>query len=107
MISAAWLDKETRATSVALIKKVFITGRSSRRLLDAKNAPRLRLQIDIVQRSRQSTSGEAVAAGAGEPKLNWTGGGLSAPGCAVKNGRCAKPNMPAIKLVGKLRTAML
>ena len=45
--------------------------------------------------------------GAGEPKLNCTGGGFSAPGCAVKNGRCAKPNMPAIKFVGKLRTATL
>jgi hypothetical protein len=51
--------------------------------------------------------GVAAGAGAGEPKLNCTGGGLSAPGCAVKNGLGGKPSMPAIKFVGKLRTATL
>src|SRR5262249_55721369 len=35
-------------------------------------------------------------AGAGVPKLNCTGGGFSAPGCAAKNGRGGKPSMPAI-----------
>jgi hypothetical protein len=49
----------------------------------------------------------AAGEGAGEPKLKCTGGGLSAPGCAVKNGRGAKPNMPAIRFTGKLRTATL
>src|SRR6266513_4037485 len=48
-----------------------------------------------------------AGAGAGEPKLNCTGGGLSAPVCAVKNGRGGKPSIPAIKFVGKLRTATL
>ena len=47
------------------------------------------------------------AAGAGVPKLKFTAGGLSAPGCALKNGRGAKPNIPAIKFVGKLRTVVL
>ena len=46
------------------------------------------------------------AAGAGVPKLKFTAGALSAPGCAAKNGRGAKPNIPAIKFVGKLRTAV-
>src|SRR5205814_9201546 len=57
----------------------------------------------------RSPYGAAVAAGAGAgvPKLNCTGGGFSAPGCAVKNGLGAKPSMPATKFVGKLRTAML
>jgi hypothetical protein len=53
--------------------------------------------------------GDPVAAGdgAGVPKLKFTVGALSAPGCAAKNGRGAKPNIPAIKFVGKLRTAVL
>src|ERR1700741_421783 len=54
--------------------------------------------------------GDAVAAGAagaGELKLNWTGGGFSAPGCAAKNGLGEKPSGPATKFVGKLRTATL
>src|SRR5919201_3097143 len=46
-------------------------------------------------------------AGGGEPKLNCTAGGRSAPAVAVKKGRDEKPNMPAIMLVGKLRTAVL
>ena len=46
-------------------------------------------------------------AGAGEPKLNCTGGGRSAPGVAEKNGRGGNPNIPAIKFVGKLFTAVL
>src|ERR1700730_13713221 len=46
-------------------------------------------------------------AGAGVPKLKFTTGAFSAPGCAAKNGRGAKPNIPAIKFVGKLRTAVL
>ena len=49
----------------------------------------------------------AAGAGAGELKLNCTGGGFSAPGCAAKNGFGGKPSMPAIKFVGKLRTATL
>ncbi len=49
----------------------------------------------------------AAGEGAGDPKSKCTGGGLSAPVCAVKNGRGAKPSIPAIKLVGKLRTATL
>ena len=49
----------------------------------------------------------AGAAGAGELKLNCTGGGFSAPGCALKNGFGGKPSIPAIKFVGKLRTATL
>jgi hypothetical protein len=51
--------------------------------------------------------GVAAGEGAGEPKLKFTGGGLSAPVCAVKNGRGGKPSIPAIKFVGKLRTATL
>ena len=52
-------------------------------------------------------AGEAAGDGAGVPKLKFTAGALSAPGCAAKNGRGAKPNIPAIKFVGKLRTAVL
>src|ERR1700704_1578323 len=53
--------------------------------------------------------GDAVAAGAGvgDPKLKFTVGALSAPCCAAKNGRGWKPNIPAIKFVGKRRTAVL
>jgi hypothetical protein len=51
--------------------------------------------------------GVAAGAGAGELKLNCTGGGFSAPGCAAKNGFGGKPSIPAIKFVGKLRTATL
>jgi hypothetical protein len=51
--------------------------------------------------------GEPAGDGAGVPKLKFTAGALSAPGCAAKNGRGAKPNIPAIKFVGKLRTAVL
>src|SRR5262249_2149651 len=47
------------------------------------------------------------AAGAGEPKLKFTVGARSAPACAWKNGRCENPNIPAIKFVGKRRTATL
>src|SRR5258708_620506 len=47
------------------------------------------------------------AAGAGEPKLNCTFGAFSAPGWAAKNGRGENPNIPAIMLVGKRRTAVL
>src|ERR1700756_1459313 len=46
-----------------------------------------------------SSSHYGEVAGAGVPKLNCTGGGFSAPGCAVKNGRGGKPSMPAIKFV--------
>src|SRR5437763_3088930 len=64
-----------------------------------------------MQRSGERTIayhyGVVAGAGAGELKLNCTGGGFSAPGCAVKNGLGGKPSMPAIKLVGKLRTATL
>src|SRR6476646_5031156 len=49
----------------------------------------------------------AGAAGAGVPKLNCTGGGRSAPVCAAKKGLGAKPSIPAMKFVGKLRTATL
>ncbi len=53
-------------------------------------------------------AGVAAGDGAGEPKLGkFTAGGRSAPCCAAKNGRCAKPNIPAMKFVGKLRTAVL
>src|SRR5437899_11430999 len=48
-------------------------------------------------------AGAGEIAGAGDPKLNCTGGGRSAPGCAVKNGRGANPNIPAIRFVGTLR----
>ena len=60
----------------------------------------------IIQRALY---GEAVAAGegAGVPKLKLTGGGLSAPGCAAKNGRGEKRNIPATKFAGTLRTAVL
>src|SRR5262249_12855081 len=51
--------------------------------------------------------GVVAGAGAGELKLNCTGGGFSAPGCAVKKGFGGKPSMPAIRFVGKLRTATL
>src|SRR5438552_22024 len=51
--------------------------------------------------------GETAGTGAGVPKLKFTAGALSAPGCAAKNGRGAKPNIPAIKFVGKLRTVVL
>src|SRR5437667_10254565 len=54
-----------------------------------------------------SRYGETAGAGAGVPKLKFTAGALSAPGCAAKNGRGAKPNIPAIKFVGKLRTVVL
>ena len=65
-----------------------------------------------LQHDPESPHGDAVAAGAagagaGEPKLNCTAGGLSAPVCAVKNGRGGKPSIPAMKFVGKLRTATL
>jgi len=58
---------------------------------------------------RSHSYGDAAGAGevAGVPKLNCTGGGRSAPVCAVKNGLGAKPSMPATKFVGKLRTATL
>src|SRR5947209_1034543 len=46
-------------------------------------------------------------AGAGEPKLKFTVGAFCAPCAASKNGRGANPNIPAIKFVGKLRTATL
>ena len=52
-------------------------------------------------------AGEAAGDAAGVPKLKFTAGALSAPGCAAKNGRGAKPNIPAIKFVGKLRTVVL
>ncbi len=51
--------------------------------------------------------GAAEAAGAGVPKLKFTAGAFSAPGCAAKNGRGEKPNIPAIIFVGKRRTAVL
>src|SRR5438552_5430950 len=47
------------------------------------------------------------AAGAGEPKLKFTVGAFSAPCWAAKNGREENPNIPAIVLVGKRRTAVL
>jgi len=52
-------------------------------------------------------AGVAAGEGAGDPKLKFTGGGSSAPVCALKNGRGAKPKMPAIKLFGKLPTQTL
>jgi hypothetical protein len=58
---------------------------------------------------RRSLYGDPLGAGegAGEPKLKFTAGGCSAPFLASKKGRGAKPNIPAIKFVGKLRTAVL
>ena len=47
------------------------------------------------------------AAGAGVPKLKFTAGGRSAPGCEAKNGRDENPNIPAIMFVGNRRTAVL
>src|SRR5207248_6269305 len=46
-------------------------------------------------------------AGAGLPKLKFTAGGFSAPAWASKNGRGWKPNIPANRFVGKVRTATL
>src|SRR5947209_20100353 len=46
-------------------------------------------------------------AGAGEPNLKFTVGAFSAPCCAAKKGRGAKPNIPAIMFVGKRFTATL
>src|SRR5262249_37283114 len=57
--------------------------------------------------SEQPKSPHGDVAGAGVPKLNCTGGGFSAPGCAAKNGLGGKPSMPAIKFVGKPGTATL
>jgi len=47
------------------------------------------------------------AAGAGEPKLKFTFGAFSAPGCGGEIRTRRDPNMPAIKFVGKLRTCVL
>ena len=52
-------------------------------------------------------AGAGVAAGEGDPKLKFTVGAVSAPGCALKNGRGAKPKKPAMKFAGKLLTATL
>jgi hypothetical protein len=41
------------------------------------------------------------------PKLKFTVGAFSAPGWALKNGRGAKPKIPATKFAGTLRTAVL
>ena len=65
-----------------------------------------RIHTALLARPRVSLRG-GRGAGAGELKLNCTGGGFSAPGCAAKNGFGGKPSMPAIKFVGKLRTATL
>src|SRR5947207_8928631 len=72
-------------------------------------AARLRATRPRVHEDRRSLYGDPLGTGegAGEPKLKFTAGGLSAPGSAVKNGRGAKPNIPAIKFVGKLRTVVL
>src|ERR1700726_1807676 len=75
--------------------------RSSRALL--KDLPTSRRDVPTYG----EPAGEAAGDGAGVPKLKFTVGAFSAPGCAAKNGRGAKPNMPAIKLVGKLRTVVL
>src|SRR6476620_10710951 len=68
---------------------------------------RIRPGLLVRDHSRTTYGVVAGAAGAGELKLNCTGGGFSAPGCAVKNGFGGNPSIPAIKFVGKLRTATL
>src|SRR2546427_13273276 len=62
----------------------------------------------IHQRS-SSHYGAAVAAGAGagELKLNCTGGGFSAPRFAVKNGFRVKPSPPVMQISGEYCSSSL
>src|SRR3989442_401736 len=93
------LQKNRQSLKIRMLFRSVRLFRSSRAL--AKNLRTSRRDVP--------TYGVPVGevAGAGVPKLKFTAGALSAPGCAAKNGRGAKPNIPAIKFVGKLRTAVL
>src|SRR5205085_5760649 len=91
----------------------LILGGSSSPLLDARSnapwAPYLTSSDGAADPPYGVAAAVAAgeAAGAGEPKLKFTVGAFSAPGWAAKNGRGANPNIPAIRLVGKRRTAVL
>src|SRR6478672_6560594 len=88
--------------------------------LAGRRAPRaakpmlLKAPFSTALRSARDDYGVAAAVAAGAAgagvtvsKLKFTVGGLSAPGCALKNGFAWKPISPAKSTVGKLRTAVL
>src|SRR6185503_11587892 len=92
--------------SAAFIHPIFPPNERSFRRNAETSTPEAGAPRNVRAHARFSY-GVVAGAGAGELKLNCTGGGFSAPGCAAKNGFGGKPSMPAIKFVGKLRTATL